>query len=76
MENVEAIAAIIGIINGVRLVREPDKTGFFLFLGAVIVGLVFGYMHWFGLTGLEMGLVAALASSGLYRVAEKVGSRN
>lgn len=73
MENVAALAAIIGVVNGLRLFQQPDKSGFVLFLCAIGAGLLFGAMHWFGLTGLEAGLVAALASSGLYRVAEKIG---
>ena len=75
MENIEAIAAIVGLINGFRLWQAPDKGGFYLFAGAVIVGLVFGYLEWFSLSGVEAGLIAALASSGVYRVAEKVSGK-
>lgn len=75
MENVNAIAAIVGLINGFRLIQLPDKTGFYLFCSAVIAGLVFGQLKWFGLSGLEAGLVAALASSGVYRVAEKISGK-
>lgn len=75
MENLQAIGAIIGLVNGGRLFQQTDKTGFILFCGAIVVGLLFGYLNWFGLSGLEAGLVAALASSGLYRVGEKVGGK-
>jgi len=53
---------------------QADKTGFYLFCAAVVLGLLFGALQWFGLT-LESGLIAALASSGLYQVAAKVGGR-
>ena len=78
MENLQAVAVIIGIVNGVRLLQEGNEStpksywGFVLFLVALIVGIILGLMHMFGLT-VEMGIVAALASSGLYRVGEKVG---
>lgn len=75
MENVEAIAAIIGLVNGFRLLEAPDKKGFYYFAGAVVLGLVFGYMQWFGVAGIEQGLVVALASSGLYRVGQVVSGR-
>lgn len=72
MEFVAAGAAIVGIVNGIRLVQLPDKTGFFMFCLAVAAGLLFGFLGWFGLPGLEAGLTAALASSGVYRIAEKI----
>ena len=74
MENLQAIAALIGLVNGGRLFLQADKTGFYLFCAAVVLGLLFGALQWFGLT-LESGLIAALASSGLYQVAAKVGGR-
>lgn len=71
MDNVQAIAVVIGIVNGVRLLKENDRWGFLFFLIALAVGLGMGLLHWFGLT-LETGLIVALASSGLYRVAQVV----
>lgn len=68
---VQAVAVIIGLVNGVRLLKENDKWGFIFFCLALVAGLVLGALGWFGLT-LESGLVAALASSGLYRVAQVV----
>lgn len=67
----QAVAVIIGIVNGARLFKEADKTGFIFFCLALAIGLVFGLVGWFGLT-LESGLVAALASSGLYRLTQIV----
>lgn len=71
MESVQAVAVIIGLVNGFRLLKEQDKWGFIFFCLALVAGLVLGFLGWFGLTP-ESGFVAALASSGLYRVAQVV----
>lgn len=65
-------AVIIGIVNGVALLRAKDVWGFVLFLVALFTGVVLGLFHLFGLD-LASGIVAALASSGVYKVAQKVG---
>ncbi len=78
MENLQAVAVIIGLVNGVRLLKEGNESnpknywGFILFCLALVAGLIFGAFGMFGLT-VEAGIVASLASSGLYRVGEKVG---
>lgn len=74
MDNLQAVAVIIGLVNGVRLAQSEDKFGFVLFVIALTCGVVLGLLHLFGLT-LETGIVAALASSGLYRLGEKVGGK-
>ena len=74
MENLQSIAVIIGIVNGVQLATLPDKKPFLFFLLAVAVGVVFGLLHYFGLT-VEAGILAALASSGLYKVSQKIGGQ-
>ena len=68
-----AMAVIIGLVNGVGLASEK-VTPFLKFVLAMFFGLLFGALHVFGLT-VELGIVAALASSGLYKVAEKIGGR-
>lgn len=75
MENVEAIAAVVGLVNGFRLLEAKDKKGFYYFAGAVVVGIIFGAFKWFGVEGIEQGLVVALASSGLYRVGQVVAGK-
>lgn len=65
----QAVAVIIGLVNGARLLKEEDKWGFVFFCLALVAGLLLGVMGWFGLTP-ESGLVAALVSSGVYRVAQ------
>ncbi len=80
MDNLQAIAVVIGFVNGLRLLKEGfDSTphnfwGFIFFVAALVVGVGFGFLHLFGLTP-EAGIIVALASSGLYRVGEKVGGR-
>lgn len=71
---IETSAAIIGFVNGVRLLKAKDYWGFIFFAIALVTGIVLGALHLFGLT-IETGLIAGLVSSGFYRVAEKVGSQ-
>jgi len=71
---IQASAVIIGLVNGLRLFTDGDKKGALLFGAAVVAGILFGSLHFFGLT-VETGIVAALASSGLYRVGEKIGGK-
>jgi len=81
MDNLTAGLAIIGLVNGFRLLKEgmdsSPKTywGFAFFLLAMAAGMLFGFLGWFGLTTLEAGFLAGLASSGLYRVGEKIGNQ-
>lgn len=68
------ITVIVGLVNGVRLLNAPQATAFVLFILAVVLGLVFGLLHLFGLN-VETGIIAGLASSGLYRLGQVVGGR-
>lgn len=72
---VVAGAVIIGLVNGFRLLEQPDKRGFYYFLGAVAMGVLFGAIGWFGLPSIEVGLTVALGSSGLYRVGQVVSGK-
>ena len=70
----QAVAVIIGLVNGVRLAFDTTdkyRKGLIFFGVALVVGLLFGALGWFGLTP-ESGIVAALASSGLYRLTQIV----
>jgi hypothetical protein len=81
MENLTAGLAIIGLVNGFRLLKEgmdsspKNYWGFAFFLLAMAAGMLFGFIHWFGLATVEAGFLAGLASSGLYRVGEKVSGK-
>lgn len=70
-QSIVAVAAIIGIVNGVQLL-SPKIVGFYSFALSLCLGIIFGIFHVFGLT-LETGIVVALSSSGLYKVAQKMG---
>lgn len=70
-----AAAAIVGLVNGFRLAGDRDFKGFVFFALAMAAGLFFGNIHWFGLPNMEVGLLVALASSGLYRVGQLVGGK-
>lgn len=70
-----AAAAIVGLVNGFRLIGDKDYKGFVFFALALASGLFFGHIHWFGLPSMEVGLLVALASSGLYRVGQLVGGK-
>lgn len=74
MDYAIAAAAVIGLVNGFRLLKnwQTDKWGFIFFCLALAAGLVFGYLKWFGLPGIEAGFVVGLTSSGFYRVAQVV----
>lgn len=70
---IEAGAIIIGIVNGVRLASDKI-TPFIGFLVGLFAGILLGAFGFFGLT-IETGIVAALAASGVYQVAKKVGGK-
>ncbi len=69
-----AMAVNIGIVNGVQLL-SPKVKGFISFAIAMVLGIVFGFLHWFGLSGVEVGIVAGLASSGLFKLTQNVGGK-
>jgi len=73
MQELTSVAAIIGFINGLRLLENPDKRSFYYFCVSVVLGALMGGFKLFGVTGIEQGLLIALASSGLYKVSQKLG---
>ena len=66
-----AIATIIGLVNTVQM-TFPKLTGIYGLLMGVAFGLGGGYLGIFGLTP-SLGLLAAFAASGIYKVATKAG---
>jgi hypothetical protein len=66
------MAVIIGIVNGITLLDIDKITPFIKFLIALGIGITFGYLGMFGLS-IETGLITALASSGLYKIATRIG---
>jgi hypothetical protein len=78
MENIQAVGVIIGLVNGVRLLKEGvinnEYWSFYLFISSLLFGIILGALGYFNLT-IESGIIIALASSGLYRVSEKVSGK-
>jgi len=73
-EYLVAGAVIVGIVNGVQL-GFPQVKGFVSFIISLVLGVLFGLTHLFGLPGIEAGIIVSLASSGLYKVAQQVGGK-
>ena len=71
MDTVTSAAAIVGLVNGVTLLKEQNYWGFGLFCVAIFAGLLFGAFHFWGLDP-QSGLMVALASSGFYKGAQVV----
>jgi len=74
--NLVAIAVIIGIVKGIVSVLQTytsvDVNTVFGVLLALVVGIVLGFFHVFGLS-VETGIVSALVGTGTYQLAKKVG---
>jgi len=64
---------LIGLVNGIQFLIDKQWASFIKFMTAVIAGGVFGYLQWFGLPSLEIGLAVGISSSGAYKVAQKLG---
>lgn len=72
MENEVIVgSAIVGIINAIQM-QFPQVKGLIGVGIALLLGVVVGWFHLFGLT-IEQGILVALASSGVYKVASKMG---
>jgi hypothetical protein len=64
---------IIGLVNGIGFAVDRNWKAFVFFMTAVVAGGVFGFLRWFGLPGIEIGLAVGISSSGVYKVAQKLG---
>jgi hypothetical protein len=67
-----AIFVIIGLVNGINLAMDKNWKAFGKFVIALVAGAVFGYLKWFGVPSIEMGLAIAISSSGVYKVAQVI----
>lgn len=70
-----AAFVLIGLVNGIQFALDGDRPSFIKFMTAVVAGGVFGFLKWFGLPGLEIGLAVGISSSGVYKVAQKLGGK-
>ena len=64
---------LVGLVNGVQFLTTKQWDRFLFFLIAVVAGAVFGYLKWFELPSVEIGIAVGLGSSGVYKVAQKLG---
>jgi len=65
--------ALVGLVNGISLALNRDWKSFGLFMTAVVAGVIFGSLKWFGIPSTEIGFAIGIASSGVYKVATKIG---
>ena len=64
---------LIGLVNGVQFAIDRQWGSFVKFLTAVAAGGLFGYLRFFGLPSLEIGLAVGIGSSGVYKAFTKLG---
>ena len=70
-----AAFVLIGLINGIQFALDKNWASFAKFMAAVIAGGVFGTLKWFGLPSTEIGIAVGISSSGVYKVAQKIGGQ-
>jgi hypothetical protein len=70
-----AAGALIGFVNGVRLLQSKEYWAFMYFVIAVAGGGVLGYFHWFTLPDAQTGILVGLSSSGVYRIGQVVSGK-
>lgn len=66
---------LIGLVNVIKLAIDQNWKSFALAMVAVMGGLLFGFLGWFGISSPEIGLALALASSGVYEVGQRIGGK-
>jgi prepilin signal peptidase PulO-like enzyme (type II secretory pathway) len=74
MENLLAIGLIVGFVNVVQM-TFPQVKGLWAFLIALVAGLIIGFLHWYGVKGLEDGVLIAFVSSGAYKMVQVVSKK-
>lgn len=72
MENIIALGAVVGFVNGASLLYEKDYKGFVKFAVGVVVGALIGVLHYFGVARIEDGLLLGLSASGAYKALQVV----
>lgn len=70
-----AAFVLIGLTNGLQMALNREWSSFAKFVIAVGAGALFGYLQWFGLPSMEIGLAVGISSSGVYKVAQKLGGQ-
>lgn len=67
---------MIGLVNGIQFLVDRDWKSFVKFMTAVIAGGLFGYLNWFGLPNIEIGLAVGISSSGIFKISQKIGGED
>lgn len=67
-----ATFVLIGLVNGIQLAIDMNWPSFIRFFAAVLAGGLFGFLHWFGLPSVEVGLAVGIGSSGVYKTVQKL----
>lgn len=73
MDQITAAATIVGIVNLVKM-QFPIVTGIFGLALALAIGVVMGFFG-FLVPDVQMGVITALASSGIYVIAQRAGGK-
>lgn len=63
---------LIGLVNGIDIAYNKDWKSLAKFILAIGLGMLFGYLNWFSLPSLEVGLAIGLSSSGVYKLVSKI----
>lgn len=66
---------VIGLVNGIQFAINKQWDRFAMFVAAVASGTIFGFLQWFGLPSIEVGLAIGISSSGVYKIAQKLGGK-
>ena len=71
MEQITAGATIIGLINVIKM-QFPEIKGIYAIGIALVLGILMG---WFGflVADVQGGIIAALISSGIYKLSQNMG---
>ena len=67
-----AAFVLIGLVNGVQFLWAKNWKSFSFFAVALLAGLLFGFLGWFGIPSAEVGLAIGLASSGVYKTGQVI----
>lgn len=64
------VGAIIGFVNMFGMGMDGNWKSFSKAFIGVVLGAIFGYLGYFGIKGVEMGLLVGLSASGFYKLTQ------
>ena len=68
MENVLAGTILIGFVNISQMAIDRKWDSLIKAMTALIAGALFGYLKFFGIPSVEMGIAIGISSSGVYKL--------